>query len=206
MVDDLVFAEIKYLMLGLIIKKWTLVCIFHLLLYFDFNNISAEDTCSHTFVGQDRINISKAPFVSLEQSEPILNQNTVFKQFLKVNFLILVHLMIRLDKWDSDPVITKTGNRKTDYFTLVLMVNLHIVSYMDGLLQSKGVLIALVQVLTQVSVPYLPCAVQWSTVFFNYLYKALLGCLLKWKLFFSTNSDTEIVWHAWLYIGYLCII
>ena len=150
-------------MLGLIIKKWTLVCIFHLLLYFDFNNISAEDTCSHTFVGQDRINISKAPLVSLEQSEPILNQNTVFKQFLKVNFLILVHLTIRLDKWDSDPVITKTGNRKTDYFTLVLMVNLHIVSYMDGLLQSKGVLIALVQVLTQVSVPYLPCAVQWST-------------------------------------------
>lgn len=53
-------------MLGLIIKKWTLVCIFHLRLYFDFNNINAEDTCSNTFVGQDRINISKAPFVSLE--------------------------------------------------------------------------------------------------------------------------------------------
>lgn len=47
------------------------------------------------------------------------------------NFLILAHLKIRLDKWDSDPMSTKNRSRKADYFTSFLTVNLRIGFHRD---------------------------------------------------------------------------
>lgn len=47
-------------------------------------------------------------------------------------------------------------------------MNLHIGLYMDGLLQSKDVQIALVQVLTQVCTPNLPTTYSEVTQAFHY--------------------------------------